>query len=337
MTMNKQILGAFLCGIVLPLLIVLAAGRLRQEDFHSETQQGEISASSDPSESESQAQESSYSDADQMVDVLQDSGDVKQMDLESYLVGVVLGEMPADFELEALKAQAVVARTYTCRRMENGKHENASVCTNSDCCQAFRAVEDYLQQGGTDEAVERVRRAVHDTAGDVLLYQGDLIDATYFSCSGGFTEDAVAVWGKDIPYLQSVESPGEEDAPRFSDERSFSAQELSEKLGVSSSEPLTDWFGKESRTEGGGVDQIHICGKVFSGREVRSLLGLRSTVFDIEIQGDRVCFHTKGFGHRVGMSQYGAQVMAKEGKNYQDILLHYYQGTEFGKVESYMS
>lgn len=327
--MRKQILMAFLCGTILPLLVVFAAGRIGQEPVPAEP-------TVLPTE-QTQPQVQSHGDGERSVGVLQASGEVEQMDLESYLVGVVLAEMPADFELEALKAQAVVARTYTCRRLNQGKHDHASVCTDSDCCQAFRTVADYISQGGSEEAVERVREAVRETAGDVLTYQGDLIDATYFSCSGGFTEDAVAVWGEDVPYLQSVESPGEEDAPRFSDELCLTAQELEEKLGIAGAGPLENWFGAQTRTEGGGVDEIEICGELFTGKELRKLLDLRSTAFDVEVQGDTVLFETRGFGHRVGMSQYGAQAMALDGKRYDEILLHYYQQTTLEDLGKFLA
>lgn len=329
MKMKKQLLAAFLCGTMLPLLVVFLAGFFKQPP-------APVEPTVSPTEQTQQPQVQSYSDADHTVEVLQSSGEAEQMDLESYLEGVVLAEMPADFELEALKAQAVVARTYTCRRMNQGKHENASVCTDSNCCQGFRKIEDYIGQGGSNEAVDRIRKAVRETSGDVLTYQGQLIDATYFSCSGGFTEDAVAVWGKDVPYLQSVESPGEEEAPRFSDELCLSAQELADKLGVDGSGPLSEWFGERTRTEGGGVDTIEICGETFTGKDLRSKLGLRSTAFDVEVQGDTVLFETRGFGHRVGMSQYGAEAMAQDGKNYQEILAHYYQQTELENLESFM-
>lgn len=328
MEMKKQLLSAFVCGSLLPLLVVFAAGRLKQAYLPAEPET--------VATEQIQPQIQLRSDADQTVGVLQSSGEVEQMDLETYLVNVVLGEMPADFELEALKAQAVVARTYTGRRMNQGKHEKASVCTDPSCCQGFRRIEDYLAQGGTQEAVDRVRQAVHETAGDVLVYEGSLIDATYFSCSGGFTEDAVAVWGKDVPYLQSVESPGEEDAPRFSDELSLTAQELEEKLGIKGEGPLSEWFGAQTRTEGGGVDEIEICGEVFTGKELRSLLGLRSTAFEVTVQEDHVLFQTRGFGHRVGMSQYGAQAMAQEGKTYREILSHYYQQTELSELDQFV-
>ena len=265
------------------------------------------------------------------VSVLSDAG-VVQMGLEEYICCVVLAEMPSDFEPEALKAQAVVARTYTCRKREEPKHSSADVCTDSSCCQAFFTPEYFLQNGGTEEALEKVRSAVYDTKGEVLFYNGELIEATYFSCSGGKTEDAQVVWGTDVPYLQSVSSPGEENATHYTDTVIFSLDQLCAKLGVSQTALLDYGIGNISYTNGGGVETIVIGGISFSGTRVRQMLGLRSTAFVITWAGESVTVTTKGFGHRVGMSQYGAEAMAVAGSNYKEILYHYYQGTELSNV-----
>ena len=252
---------------------------------------------------------------------------VTQQDLEAYLVGVVLAEMPASFEPEALKAQAVVARTYTMRaNFTGGKHGDGSVCTDYACCQAYIAPEDYLSQGGTRENLDKITAAVTDTAGQVLTYEGSLIEATYFSCSGGSTEDAVAVWGTDYPYLQAVESPGEEHAAHFTDTVTYTPSQFQSALGVSLTGSPKDWFGAVTYTEGGGVDTMQIGGKTYKGTQLRQLLSLRSTVFTMSV-GENNTITTKGFGHRVGMSQYGADAMAFSGKGYEEILTHYYQGT----------
>ncbi len=256
------------------------------------------------------------------------AGNLQQLTMEEYLVGVVLAEMPASFEPEALKAQAVVARTYTRKRASGSKHPDSAVCMDSTCCQAYVAPGDYLDRGGKAESVERVRAAVADTDGLVLCYAGKLIDATYFSCSGGSTEDAVAVWGQDVPYLQAVESPGEEAAPRYSETVTFSASSFADKLGLPGGTDPAGWFGAASYTEGGGIESLIICGKHFRGTELRSLLGLRSTAFTWEVRGQQISITTRGFGHRVGMSQYGAQAMAQAGSSFREILSHYYQGTE---------
>ena len=266
------------------------------------------------------------------IHVLTEDG-VMQMSLNDYLTGVVLAEMPASFEFEAHKAQAVVARTYT-MRAESGraKHETAAVCTDSACCQGYISEEDYLIKGGTREGIEQIRSAVEETEGEVLLFEGELIEATYFSCSGGYTEDAVAVWGTDVPYLQSVASPGEEAATHYSDTVTFDADEFLALLDLESNLAPKSWIGEIRYTEGGGVETIEICGEVFRGTEVRKALGLRSAAFSIETGKDRLTITTRGFGHRVGMSQYGADAMAASGSDYRQILAHYYQGTTLGNL-----
>jgi len=257
--------------------------------------------------------------------VILGDGNTQTMALEDYLVGVVLGEMPADFSQQALMAQAVVARTYTLKHsLGQGKHDGGALCTDSGCCQAYRAPEDFLASGGSTENLERIMAAVADTQWQVLLYDGELIDATYFSCSGGRTEDAVAVWGQDVPYLQAVDSPGEEGATHFVDTVRFSVSEFAQKLGIDHN----SWaLGAVTYTDGGGVATMQIGGKTFTGVELRQLLGLRSTSFIMSAVGDQIIVTTRGFGHRVGMSQYGADAMAVRGSAYDAILAHYYPGT----------
>lgn len=266
------------------------------------------------------------------ISVLDLDGTVKNMELNAYLTGVVLREMPAEFEFEALKAQAVVARTYSLKRRESGgKHIEAAVCMNSDCCQGYYSDRAYLEDGGKQEHVDMVKKAVDSTDGLVLVYEGELIDATYFSCSGGKTEDAKAVWGADIPYLRSTESPGEEHAVHYIDTTTFQTKTFLGKLGIDS-ETIT--ISNISYTPGGGVETITVCGETFEGTRIRKLLGLRSTAFVISVVADTVTVTTKGFGHRVGMSQYGADAMAVAGADFTEILIHYYQGV---KVVAYNS
>ena len=162
----------------------------------------------------------------------------------------------------------------------------------------------------------------------MLTYQGKLIEATYFSCSGGRTEDALAVWGEDVPYLQSVESPGEEGAAHYVDTVSFTASEFCEKIGKELPGIPAEWIGTIRYTAGGGVETIYIGDEPYSGTQLRSMLNLRSTAFLITAAGDTVTITTKGYGHRVGMSQYGADAMAVQGCSYEEILAHYYPGTK---------
>lgn len=267
-----------------------------------------------------------------MIPVLTADG-VVEMELDAYLTGVVLAEMPVSFEPEAQKAQAVVARTYTMRAFQGkSKHDDAAVCTDSACCQSYVSEEDYLSEGGTREGIEKIRSAVEETSGYVLTYEGELIEATYFSCSGGTTEDAVAVWGTDVPYLRSVSSPGEEDASHYTDSVTFRADEFRAALFQDFAGSPDGWFGETTYTAGGGVETMVIGGTEFGGTELRELLGLRSTAFTIETGEDTVTITTRGYGHRVGMSQYGADAMAAVGSTYEEILAHYYQGTSLQRL-----
>lgn len=283
-----------------------------------------------PSQMESVTQAVTLPAASEMlIPVLEDGGQIIQIDLDEYLTCVVLAEMPVSFEDEALKAQSIVARTYTLRAANGAaKHEQAAVCTDSACCQGYMEVETFLNKGGKEKDVQRIRNLVASTAGQVLTYEGELIEATYFSCSGGATEDAVAVWGTDVPYLQSVESPGEEHATHYTDTVTFSAADFAERLGVKLSGKPADWFGSVTYTNGGGVDTMTIGGEIYSGTALRSLLGLRSTAFEAAVDADTIRITTHGYGHRVGMSQYGADAMAASGSTYPEILAYYYQGTE---------
>ena len=264
-----------------------------------------------------------------MVSVLGEDGSVRSLLLNEYLTGVVLAEMPVSFEEEALKAQSVVARTYT-MRAKNGtsKHENVSVCTNSNCCQAYIEADAYLEKGGKAEDILYIRQIIEATDDQVLTYDGNLIEATYFSCSGGYTEDAVAVWGTEVPYLRSVESPGEENAAYYTDTVHLSASEFMDKLDLNLAGSPASWISNVVYTDGGGVATMNVGDKTYTGTEIRKLLNLRSTAFSVVPQGETIVIHTRGYGHRVGMSQYGADAMASNGSTYEEILAYYYQGTE---------
>lgn len=318
---SKEIFQAAVMGFCIPALLLIAilfsfAGKQKPESVPQET-------NSLPATTQSSTQLPALVRLDLLVD-----GERVSIDLEEYVVGVVLSEMPASFEIEALKAQAVAARTYALKTSTDGKKHAGAVCTSHTCCQGYMTEEDYLQRGWKEKYVERVRRAVAETAGEVLIYEGKLIRATYFSCSGGTTEAAVAVWGRDYPYLQSVESPGEEETVYYTDSKTFSLEDFQEQLGVALSGSPETWFGNITYTTGGGIESMQIGGVAYRGTTLRSLLGLRSTVFRVVVSETAICFETHGYGHRVGMSQYGADAMALEGSTYTEILAHYYQGTE---------
>ena len=250
------------------------------------------------------------------------------MELEEYICRVVLGEMPASFDEEALKAQAVAARTYTLRCVEDGDKHRGAVCTDYTCCQEDIEPERYLSERGTQEDVDKVFSAVRETAGQVVCYDDELIYATYFASAGGTTEDAREVWGNEIPYLTVVSSP--EKSVYDGETVSFSPDELMERLDQPMKGSPEGWFGTVTYTVGGGIDTMRIGQRRYSGVELRRLLGLRSTVFTVSVSEDAITFETVGYGHRVGLSQYGADAMADSGSDYQEILAHYYRGTTLG-------
>ena len=319
-TLKRDILTALFLGLLVPGLLLNYGTMLLQEVPQTQPETMAI-AETEP-------------ETVSLPVLLRRSEAVTLEDMDAYLTGVLLAEMPTTFQIEALKAQAVAARTYARKAWETGgKHTDGSVCTDPACCQAYIAPESYLAQGGTQEGLDRVREAVLETSGYVLTYQGNLIEATYFSCSGGSTESAVAVWGTDYPYLQAVESPGEDKAIYDRDTVSFSLEQFQEALGEKLDGAPTGWFREVVYTDGGGVATMTIGEQSYTGQQLRSLLGLRSTAFSVDVQEDTILITTRGYGHRVGMSQYGADAMAMQGKNFRQILAHYYQGTELTLLE----
>lgn len=322
---RKEIILALSLGLILPALLL--------QVFILVAEPREVSRK-EPGETEASIVTEETATAETTMYLRKSDGTVEEMGLDLYLVGVVLAEMPADFEMDALKAQAVVARTYTCKAISTGgKHGDGSVCVDSTCCQGYISGTDYLERGGEEEELEKIITAVYDTSGYVLTYGGDLIEATYFSCSGGSTEDAVAVWGTDYPYLRAMESPGEEGAAHYTDTVTFTKWEFAQKLGLSLTGSPASWLGYVTYTAGGGVATMEIGGQVFKGTEVRHLLGLRSTAFTMGVDGDRITVTTKGYGHRVGMSQYGADAMAASGSTWAEILAYYYNGTSLERIQ----
>ncbi len=255
--------------------------------------------------------------------------------LETYLVGVLLRELPGDFHIEAMKAQATAARSYTLRTVARAqKHPEGVICADPACCQAYLSPQAYLDGGGSREVLAKVTQAVEETKGQVLCYRGEIIDATYFAGSGGHTEDALAVWGADVPYLQAVQSPGEEGTAHYTDTVQLSSRAFYKALGLDLTGTVAAWLGETTYTRGGGVDTMTIGGKIFTGTQLRTALGLYSTAFTLTAVGDTVTITTRGFGHRVGMSQQGAQAMALSGSDYRQILTHYYTDVQITTLGS---
>lgn len=263
--------------------------------------------------------------AEMTVQVLMPDGKIKKMDLEQYVLGVVLAEVPYTFQEETLKAQAVATRSYTIMCITGkGNHEPGMICTSSGCCQAYESPEDYIKDNGRWLELEKIWNAVKATKGQVVKYADRVILAMYFSCAGGMTESSVEVFGMDYPYLKSVESPGEEVFGAYARSKSFTVDELKQALGIELVGEPDTWFADVTYTTGGGVNTMRIGDQVFTGMKIREKLRLRSTVFTIRVEEGIITFDTRGYGHRVGMSQYGAEAMARAGKTYEEILMHYY-------------
>lgn len=269
------------------------------------------------------------------------SGEIFEAGLEEYIVSVLAGEMPVSYELEALKAQAVAARTYTVSKLpEYGgsgcrSNRGADVCTNSACCQSYKKVESLREAWGdeADEKLDKLRRAVHETSGELVTYMGEPIEAMYHASSGGHTEDVELVYAQALPYLRGVVSEGEQDAPQYRSSKVITASELSERLGVALAEDrLSDEIAVLSRSDTGRVVEISVGGVVFTGTEFRRKSGLRSSNFTMEFEDGSIRFDILGFGHGVGMSQTGANAMAGRGYNYREILTWYYTGTEVSRA-----
>lgn len=268
---------------------------------------------------------------------------IETLDFEDYVKGVVSGEMPARFHKEALKAQSVAARTYSVARVlraerdgNPAEHPNAPLC-DATHCQVYRSESELKKLKGKEwmnKSWKKICNAVEETDGQLLYYQGELVEqALFHSSSGGKTENSEDVFSMAVPYLVSVESPYEEEATHQNEEHSFSIKELTAALkakypSVSFGTITATNIKIISRSNGGRVEKIQLGDGALTGRQVREALNLPSANFTIDIKNGVVTFTSNGSGHGVGMSQYGADGMAKQGYNYKEILNHYYKGTE---------
>ena len=280
-------------------------------------------------------------DEGQTLRLLKSDGKVEEITMADYLWGVVAAEMPASFHLEALKAQAVAARTYCLYQhtAAGDKHPGADVCTDFACCQAYLTKEQALVSWGGEAQRygDKVTSAITDTDGLLCLYEGEPIDAVFFSSAAGKTSDAVAVWGSEIPYLSSVDSPEGEEVPGWRTMVTFTPAEFTARfLAYDPKADFTEdparWFGDLKTDSSGMVTGVTIGGVTVTGNQVRSIFGLRSAHFTAAATEDTVTFWVTGYGHGVGMSQYGANAMAKEGKSFQEILEWYYSGAKVGEM-----
>ena len=264
----------------------------------------------------------------------QNSAIKKNNNFEDYIVGVVSAEMPISFEEEALKAQAVAARTYAYKRIDD---INAQVDYNS-IGQAYNSIEDMKAKWGSnfDVYYDKVKKAVYETEGIIMTYEDQPIESVFHSTSAGITEVSENIWGKNLPYIKSVDSKVDEQAPNFIYKTSIPNSQIVDKLSKEyknlDKNTIISSFEIDERSQAGYVLNVEVCGQKISGREIRTLFGLRSTNFTIEKTKDSIDFTTKGYGHGAGMSQYGANFMAQDGKKYEEILNHYYIGMNLEKI-----
>ncbi len=263
-------------------------------------------------------------------------GKVKICDLEEYLVGVLAAEMPAEYQLEALKAQAVAARSYILSKKDSksDKHPTADICNDSAHCKGHidekTAKERWGKKGNT--YWQKLTRAAQETKGEYMIYGDEVVEAFFFARSGGRTENSEDVWGESLPYLRSVESEGDLSYPEFVSTAEFENNEARKLLGIAENQNKDALsIGEITRTDGGNIKSIEIDGREFKGTEIRKIFNLRSADFDVTKTDKSVIFSVRGFGHGVGMSQFGANEMAKDGEKYTEILSHYYTNIQIIK------
>ena len=265
---------------------------------------------------------------------------IQTMDREEYILGVLMAEMPAEFELEALKAQAVAARTYMAEKSNNEadipEHNGADVCTDFAHCQAYISTKDAKKKWGKNASLyfEKCKNAVESTRDIIAVYDGEPIKAVFHAFASGKTENASDVWGSDVIYLKSVESPGDMTAPGFESSVEIPLDKFREVLSTEfGNYPQDITISNIIRNESGYVSTVQIGDRIISGKKLRALFELRSACFDIIPTEKSIVFNVRGYGHGVGMSQYGANYFAKKGMTYDEILTTYYSNIQFDYLE----
>ncbi len=260
--------------------------------------------------------------------LISETGEIKEMAVSDYLFGVLAGEMPALYEEEALKAQAVCAYTFTLWRQKGNRDKGYDITDNYKVDQCYITEDAARKKWGShaDEYILKLQKAIADTQNEVLTYNGEIILSVYHAVSSGSTESAKNVWGGDYPYLQSVSSVGDKLAKNYISQAEFTPEEI--KKAFESTEEITkNPFSDLKRTDAGTVKTIKFCGEEYKGSEIREKLDLKSSNFEVEFNDGKIIFTVYGYGHGVGMSQNGANYMAQQGSNYKEILSHYYKGT----------
>ena len=273
-----------------------------------------------------------YGKESKNIRVKNEEGKIISVPFEQYIIGVVASEMPAEFQIEALKSQAVAARSYAHIEIQKNKNENYDV-VDTVTNQVYQTEEELKEKWKEKykEKINKLRKAVLETRGEYITYNGNIIHALFFSTSPGKTENVEEVFKESLPYLRSVDSSFEQNvSPVFIEQKNFLKQDFCEKLKINNCNEVKTIMKEQTST--GRIKQIEINGKIFKGTEVASMLSLRSNYFKIEEKEGNIVITTKGFGHGVGMSQYGAEALARKGYTYDKIVKHYYTGVEIKKI-----
>lgn len=326
--------GIIVCSITLPIFLSVSS----YDDIKTNISQNQEETSVEKISSEYKNYETVDKDSPQISIYNHNTGKIQQMDIEEYLCGVLSGEMPSDFDIEALKAQAVAARTYVIynQEHESSEHKGAAVCTDYTHCQEYKSYEELKESKGEDwikNSYPKIKQAVSETKGHIITYNDEPIVPLYFSTSSGKTENSEEVFSTAYPYLRSVDSPYDEQSPKYESTFEISNKDFVSKLEHSYSDisitenNLNSQIKILSRSDGGSVEKIKVGNKELTGRDIRNILNLNSANFEIKFDTNSIDFVVKGYGHGVGMSQWGAQGMAEEGYKYYEILSHYYKDT----------
>lgn len=266
-----------------------------------------------------------------------ETGRITEIKTEDYIFGVVAAEMPALYEEEALKAQAVAAYTYACYRRSQNGDKGYDITNDHTTDQSFTTEEAARERwgGNADKYCEKIRKAVRDTAGYMVTYEGAPALTVYHAISSGRTEACENVWGSSLPYLVPVASVGDKLSPDYLTTAEVSEEKFKAALEGEcelSGKPA-EYFGEFSRTDSGNVIEAEICGQKLKGSRIRSIFNLRSNDFDAAYKDGKFVFTVRGFGHGVGMSQYGANYLAKQGSGFAEILKAYYTGCDVEKIK----
>ena len=336
-------IGFLLIFFIMPAICTITPKT--QETVAKESENTQVGENTGQETSNEQMQEYDYQKYATIKLLHTETNEIEELNIDEYLYGVVSSEMPASYEIEALKAQAVVARTYTIYQIihNSGKHENADICDNYACCQAWISKEERFAKWDASEAESnwnKIVEAVDSSKGKIIVYNGEPINAFFHSNSGGITESSLNIWGGiDYPYLKSVETAGEEGYTQYESQVVLTKQELLSKIQSKYEDCTIDFSAQDciqilEYTTSGRVKTIKFGNKEIAGTEARTLLGLRSTNFTFVIEGENIIFSVIGYGHGVGMSQTGADALAKAGSDYEAIIKHFYTDVEIIEVNS---